>query len=208
MVKIFLFLTLLCSSANAENSISIDEQKITGSFRANNNLYTGLKVDTVTDFSTGMAGASFGMYSIVRGNGDQGNWGVHDIVGVHGTAVKNGKFWATGLHCDVYDTVSGGTSICLNMEFPQTQNGTNTIGLNMQPHVGAKNLIGIQIQNPESFKYSLMAPNISQVFGQTDDAHFGMRFDSASQSLKFYRNIGQKYELMVHEIKMDYGQVK
>lgn len=202
MVKIFLFLTLLCSAANAENSISIDEQKITGSFRADNNLYTGLKVDTVTDFSTGMAGANFSIYGIARGKGNQGNWGVHDIVGVHGTAVKNGNIWAAGGHFDVYDTVSGGTALGVNIELPQTQIGTNTIGLNMQPHTGARGLVGIQIQNPESFKTLIDAPNRDWIFGDVDGSTFGFRFNKISQSLEFFRNIGQRSELLVHEIKM------
>lgn len=208
-MKIILLLCLfLTFPAMAENSTSIDEHKTVGKFTANNVLRTGYKSDTSMDFSSGMAGANFSIYGIARGNGNQGNWGVHDIVGVHGTAVKNGIFWAAGMHCDVYDTASGGTSICLNIEFPQTQTGTNTIGINMQPHEGARDLTGIQIQNPESFKYSLYAPNSSIVFGQVDDALFGMRFNRGSQSIEFFRNIGQPHELRVHEIKMDFGQVK
>jgi hypothetical protein len=201
-------LMLLSFQVNAENSVSQDQYKITGNFSAANGLHTGIKSDTSMDFSSGSAGANFSMYGIARGNGNVGSWGVHDIVGVHGTAVKNGAFWAAGMHCDVYDTVPGGTSICLNIEFPQTQVGTDTIGINMQPHATARGLTGIQIQNPEAFKYGLMIPNSSWAFGQTDTAYFGMRYDPASQSLKFYRNIGQAHELMVHEIKMDFGQVK
>lgn len=206
---LFLILVLLlCGYAKAENSVSIDQEKITDNFQADNSLHTGLKIDTLMDFSTGYPGANFGLYSLVRSNGIIGSWGVHDVVGVHATAVKNSNGWAAGLHCDVYDMFPGGTSICLNIEFPQTQVGTDTVGVNMQPTVGAKGLVGLQIQNPESFKYSIKAPNMSQVFGQTDDAYFGMRYDPVSQSLKFYRNIGQKYELLVHEIKMDFNQVK
>ena len=190
----------------AENSGSIDEQKIVGKFTANNTLRTGYKSDTLMDFSTGMAGANFSIYGIARGNGNQGAWGVHDIVGVHGTAVKNGRFWAAGMHCDVYDTVSGGTSICLNVEFPQTQPGTTTIGINMQPHIGATGLTGLQIQNPESFKYAVYMPNMSWVFGEVDSVPFGMRFNQKRQSLEFFRAIGWKDETRVGEIKMDFGQ--
>lgn len=32
--------------------------------------------------------------------------------------------------------------------------------------------------------------------------------NSNSFDEKFYRNIGQKYELLVHEIKMDFSQVR
>lgn len=209
MKKIIALLFILWSwQCFAENSISIDEQKTVGKFTANNALRTGYKIDTSMDFSTGSAGANFGLYSIARGNGNQGSWGVHDIVGVHGTAVKNGKFWAAGMHCDVYDTVSGGTSICLNIEFPQTTLGTNTIGINMQPHSGARDLTGIQIQNPESFKYGLMIPNSSWVFGLVDDCPFGMRFNRDTQALEFFRSMGKPDETRVGVIKMDFDQAQ
>lgn len=208
MKFILLLCMLLTTSAFAQNSVSKDEEKIAANFKADNNLRTGLKIDTLMDFTTGMAGANFGLYSIARGRGNQGSWGVHDIVGVHGTAVKDGVMWAAGGHFDVYDTVPGGTALGVNIEFPQTQRGTNSIGLNMQPHSSARGLVGIQIQNPESFKAAVDMPNMNWIFGDTDGATFGMRYDEIAQSLRFYRNIGQKHELMVHEIKMDFGKVK
>ncbi len=195
-------------TAHAANTASKDEESITGSFIADNRLHTGIKVDTSMDFNSGMAGANFSIYGIARGRGNAGAWGVHDIVGVHGTAIKDGAFWAAGMHCDVYDTVSGGTSICLNVEFPLTQPETSTIGINLQPHPEARGLIGLQLQNPDSFKTGIDMPNMNWIFGDTDGSTFGMRYDKLTQSLKFYRNIGQRYELLVHEIKMDYGQVK
>jgi hypothetical protein len=208
-MRYILFLALgLAFTASAENSASQDQYKVTGQFNADNSLHTGIKSDTSMDFSTGMAGANFSMYGIARGNGNPGNWGVHDIVGVHGTAVKNGAFWAAGIHCDVYDTVPGGTSVCLNVEFPQTQRGTNTIGINMQPHTGARDLVGMQIQSPEAFKYSLYIPNSSIAFGQVDTVPFGMRFNTSRQSLEFFRAIGKPDETKVGEIKMDFGQAK
>lgn len=193
---------------NPVNSISVDLQKIEGDFEARNELRTGLKLITSMDFSTEMAGASFGVYGLAYGYGDAGTWGVHDIVGVHATAVKQGRFWAAALHADVYDTVGGGTAIGLNIEFPLTQPETNTIGVNIQPHVGAKDLIGLQVQLPECFKYSMVLPNMSQVFGQIDDCYFGMRFNVERQSLEFFRAIGRPEETKVGEIKMDFGQAR
>ncbi len=210
MIRLFLVLLFLSlvPLAYAENSVSVDEQKTVGKFTANNVLRTGYKSDTSMDFSTGMAGANFSIYGIARGNGNQGSWGVHDIVGVHGTAVKDGVLWAAGMHCDVYDSTPGGTSICLNMEFPQTQLDTNTIGLNLQPSATSRNIIGIQFQNPEAYKYSLYAPNMSLVFGEVDFVPFGMRFNPERQSLEFFRAIGWKDETKVGEIKMDFNQAK
>lgn len=205
-MRLLIALLLLSFQVSAENSASQDQYKVTGQFNADNSLHTGIKSDASIDFNTGWAGANFSMYGIARGNGNGGSWGVHDIVGVHGTAIKNGTFWAAGMHCDVYDTVPGGTSICLNIEFPQTQVGTNTIGINMQPHIWARDLVGMQIQFPESFKYGLMVPNMSHVFGQVDTALFGMRFNTSKQSLEFFRSIGQPDETKVGEIKMDSGQ--
>jgi len=214
MLRLLLVLAVILTSSLAahpgfaENSVSVDQQKIGGTFRANNNLYTGLKVDTSMDFSTGSAGANFGMYSIARGTGDGGPWGVHDIVGVHGTAIKNGQFWAAGMHCDVYDTVSGGTSICLNVEFPQTQTGTYTIGINMQPDVNARGLVGIQMQNFKSFKTAIDMRNANWIFGDTDMVPFGMRYNPDRQSLEFFRAIGWVDETKVGEVKMDFGQAR
>ena len=205
MKHLIIVLCLLCCfSVKAENSVSIDQQKTVGKFTADNALHTGYKIDTSMDFSTGMAGANFGLYSIARGTGNQGGWGVHDIVGVHGTAVKNGIMWSAGGHFDIYDTAPGGTAIGVNIELPQTQIGTNTIGINIQPHAGAKNLTAIQIQNPESFKYSLYAPNASIVFGQVDAVPFGMRFNKERQSLEFFRAIGLNDETLVHVIDMTF----
>ena len=208
MKYFFLFLLSLASHVYAENSRSGDEEKISANFVAGNNLSKGLKIDTTMDFSSGMAGANFGLYSLARGVGTQGTWGVHDIVGVHGTAVKNGQFWAAGGHFDVYDTAPGGTSIGVNIEFPQTQRSTNTIGLNIQPHIGAKGLTGIQLQFPEAFKYGLMMPNTSIVFGQVDHTFFGMKFNPTTQELEFFRNIGNLDETKVGEIKMDFNQAR
>ncbi|CAH1387009.1 hypothetical protein [Candidatus Nitrotoga sp. M5] len=188
------------------NTLSVDRQKVTGEFRADNNLHTGIKSDTSIDFNSGMAGANFSIYGIARGKNNAGWWGVHDIVGVHGTAIKNGIFWAAGMHCDVYDYVSGGTSICLNVEFPQTQIGTNTIGMNLQPHPESRGITGINFQHHKSFDTSMDAPNMNFIFGEVDFVPFGFRFNTERQSLVFYRAIGWPEETRVHEIKMDFGQ--
>jgi hypothetical protein len=193
---------------NPPNTVSIDQYKVTGDFPADNNLHTGIKAVMTTNFGTGVAGASFGMYGISIGNGDAGSWGVHDIVGVHGTAIKNGKHWAAGMHCDVYDSVPGGTAVGLNIEFPQTQVGTDTIGINIQPHPEARDLVGIQVQNPQAFKHALKIPNAGWAFGQVDTVMFGMRFNPTRQSLEFFRALGEPDEAKVGEIKMDFGQVR
>mgnify|MGYP003660201287 CR=1 FL=1 len=190
------------------NTVSIDEKKVEGSYPADNNLHTGFKAEMTTNFGSGMAGASFGMYGISIGNGDAGSWGVHDIVGVHGTAIKNGKHWAAGMHCDVYDSVPGGTAVGLNIEFPQTQVGTDTIGINIQPDEKARGLVGIQIQNPQAFKHGIKVPNSAWTFGQVDTVMFGMRFNPVRQSLELFRHIGEPGEAKVGEIKMDFGQVR
>lgn len=219
----FFFAAAGCSLANAQNAKgdfhktvtatkantgSYDEELIDVSFRADNKLRTGLKVNSSMDFGSDQAGANFAVYGIARGTGTPSTWGVHDIVGGHFTAIKENSIWAAALHADVYDNYAGGTSIGLNIEFPQTTFGTNTLGINLQPHPGARDLVAVQMQNYESFKTALDMPNTNWIFGDTDGSTFGMRYDKDTQSLKFYRNIGQKHELLVHEIKMDYSQVK
>ena len=171
-------------------------------------------VSNLMNFKSGAPGASFGVYSIARGIGNPtplGNAlrpGVRDIVGGHFTALKEQSFWAAAIHADVYDSYPGGTSIGLNVEFPQTQVGTHTIGINMQPHTGAQGLIGLQIQNPEAFKYALYAPNANWVFGLVDDCPFGMRFNQTTQALELFRSIGKPDETKVGVIKMDFGQAQ
>lgn len=175
------------------NTATYPEELIESSYVASNEPRSGLQVSNLMDFSSGSAGASFGVYSIARGVGRPGSWGVHDIVGVHGTALKENSFWAAAMHADVYDSYPGGTSIGLNVEFPQTQVGTNTIGVNMQPHEGAKGIVGIQIQNTstgDAYRYGLKAPNMNWVFGETDGVLFGMRFNPNTQALELYRYIG------------------
>ena len=98
-MRLLIALLLLSFQVSAENSASQDQYKVTGQFNADNSLHTGIKSDASIDFNTGWAGANFSMYGIARGNGNGGSWGVHDIVGVHGTAIKNGTFWAAGMHC-------------------------------------------------------------------------------------------------------------
>lgn len=195
--------------ASPENSISIDEQKIEADFTSNNNLFTGLKIDVSLELNEN-PGAAYGTYSIARTYGELPSKGIQLVVGVHATAVKQSRHaWVAALHADVYDTAPGGTSIGLNIEFPKTAYGTATYGINMQPmDPKAKDLIGMQIQCPEFFKYSMVVPNMSHVFGQVDTCLFGMRFNPQRQSLEFFRAIGQPDELKVGEIKMDFGQVR
>ena len=200
--------TVVSCSAQAQNVESQDEVKVSGNFKADNVLHSGLKVDTSLDLSSGWAGANFGIYSIARCHGMIGTWGVHDCVGVHGTAIKDGNAWIAGGHFDIYDTFSGGTAIGVNIEFPQTQPRTNTIGINIQPYPGARGLVGLQLQNFESFKTGVDMPNMNWIFGDVNGATFGFRFNSTKQALEFFRNIGQRDEARVGVIKMDAEQVQ
>lgn len=163
---------------------------------AGNELLPGILSETTMDFSaTTWAGASFALYGVARGTGKIGSWGVHDIVGVHGTAYKDFNGWAAGGHFDCYDTVPGGTCVGVNIELPKTQLGTDTVGLNIQPDKDARNLIGIQLQNPQTYKYGIIAANTNWVLGMVDGVPFGMRFNPKTQTLGFYRGIGQPDEL-------------
>ena len=69
-------------------------------------------------------------------------------------------------------------------------------------------MTGIQLQFPEAFKYGLMMPNTSIVFGQVDYTFFGMKFNPTTQALEFFRNIGNLDEIKVGEIKMDFSQAR
>lgn len=158
---------------------------------ASNELLPGILSETSMDFSASTwAGASFAVYGVARGTGRIGTWGVHDIVGIHGTAHKDFNGWAAGGHFDCYDTVPGGTCVGVNIELPKTQVGTDTVGLNIQPHESARGLIGIQLQNPKTYKYGIVAANTPWVVGLVDEVPFGFVFDPKTQRLKFCRNVG------------------
>jgi len=211
MRSLFLIAVLLCNLAIAENSVSSDYYSVKLDRVANNNLNTGYKIDTAMDMSNGVAGANFSIYALSRCKGAVGSWGVHDCVAVHGTAIKNGNSWVAGGHFDVYDEirgVSGGTAIGVNIEFPQSRQTTNTIGLNMQSATETNGITAIQIQNPPNkngthpFKTIIDGSNGNYIFGMTDETPFGFRFDPVSQKLNFYRAIGLPDETKVHVIDM------
>jgi hypothetical protein len=159
---------------------------------ASNELLPGILSETNMDFSASTwAGASYAIYGVARGTGPNiGSWGVHDIVGVHGTAYKDFNGWAAGGHFDCYDTAPGGTCVGVNIELPKTQAGTDTVGLNIQPHESARGLIGIQLQNPQTYKFGIVAANTPWVVGLVDYVPFGFVFDPKTQRLKFCRNVG------------------
>ncbi len=161
------------------------------------------------DFSNGAAGASFALYGVARGYGAMPRYFpgmIHDIVGVHGTAYKDFQGWAAGGHFDCYDSIPGGTCIGVSVEFPRSQVGTDTIGLNVQPSIDSRGVIGIQLQNPASYKYGIDAANTSIVIGRVDNTPFGMRFDPATQRLEFFRGIGNHDEIRVGYIDMSFGK--
>lgn len=83
------------------------------------------------DFN-GKGGLVVGSYGVAKGTGAIGTTGVNDVVGVHGTAIKDAPCWSAGVHADVYDTVAGGVGIGTNIEFPKTVTGNRYIGVNMQ----------------------------------------------------------------------------
>lgn len=197
------------TSANTGN---YPEELIESAYSADNKLHSGLQVSSLMDFQTGAPGASFGVYSLVRGVGPPGNTGVHDIVGVHATAIKEHSFWAAALHADVYDSFPGGTAIGLNVEFPQTQVGTDTIGVNIQPYESTRGVIGVQLQDNatgNAYLYGIKAPNMNWVFGMVDDVPFGMRFNPNTQALELFRYIGDPVnETRVGILPMDFSQAK
>lgn len=208
-------------SIRASGDASHSEMIVFGSRQADNILRSGILSEVRMDYSTGLAGANFAVYGVAIGEGYCGNWGVHDVVGVHGTAYKKGNQWAAGVHADVYDTGKGGTAIGVNVEFPQTVNENPTIGMNIQPHDKAKNITGIQFQNEgEGARYGVgidmwqtrtdkaairIGGSQNIIFGSVDGCPFGMRFNQHNQCLEFYRSIGKPDEVRVGFINMQFG---
>lgn len=210
MVKILAILALLfCNFAIAENSVSKDYYSLKVPYVADNNLRTGYKIETSMDMESGMAGANFSIYSIATCSGRVGSWGVHDCVGVHGTAVKRGNSWIAGGHFDTYDEPGfalGGTAIGVNIEFPQPRPTTNTIGLNMQSASGARGISAVQIQNLPNrdgsypFKTIIDGVNGNYIIGEVGNTPFGFRFDPVTQKVNLYKNIGWADEVKIGEL--------
>lgn len=157
-------------------------------------------------------GTAVGVFGIAEGRGGPF---AGEVVGVYGMAQKNGIHWATGLHgeCLLQDGEAdskglkdeGGLCIGTNIELIGNNRRSDFIGLNIQPRSGAHDVIGIQLQNPESYRYAISAPNVFWKFGQVDDVSFCMRFVPEHQALEFWRGCGKSDATRHGWINMNWG---
>jgi hypothetical protein len=171
---------------------------------ADNTPKSGSVSETLIDGSNGQAYASYAVNGVVRSVGDIGTWGVHDITGGNFRAILDNNGWAAAVHADCVIRAVGGTCVGLNIEFPQTTPGSLAVGINIQPEINARNLVGLQFQNPLTYKYGIIAQNMNYIFGQVDAVPFGFRFNSMTQKLEFFRDIGQPGEVRRGYINMNF----
>jgi hypothetical protein len=194
----------LTSSLEANTEASGSSFRLFRDDIANNTLQPGSLFETKVDGSTGQAYASFAVYGVARSVGQIGTWGVHDITGGNFRAYLDNDGWAAGVHADCLARGAGGTCIGVNIEFPQVNPGNQAIGINIQPDFNSRNLVGLQFQNPRSYKYAIIAQNTNYVFGQVDAVPFGFRFNPMTQKLEFFRDIGQPGETRRGAIDMNF----
>ncbi len=166
-------------------------------------LVTGITGESKINFNS-LGGAAFGVYGYAEGIGTGGG-GINDIVGVHGTAKKSGAFWAAGVHADCYDVTAGGFCIGVNVEFPQVTNQSTLIGVNIQPASNATNVVGIQLQNPQTYSYGIDAANTQIKFGDVNGTPFCMKFNPTLQILEFWRGCSIPGATRVGYINMNFG---
>lgn len=140
----------------------------------------------------GVGGTAVGLYGIAEGTGRPG--GLQDeVVGVYGRADKLGPYWAAALHgeCILEAVDGGGLCIGLNIELPRPNPRSGYIGVNIQPGTETRDVIGLQFQNPQTYRYSISAPNTFLHIGQVDNVAFCLKFAPERQALEFWRGCGR-----------------
>ena len=160
----------------------------------------------------GIGGTAVGVYGIAEGVGRAG--GIQDeVVGVYGRADKNGIFWASALHGECIIPTNqnpnavdvGGLCIGANIELQGKNTNTSYIGVNIQPGVLTSNVVGLQFQNPHTYKYSIDAANTFIKIGQVDNVPFCIKFNPNNQYLEFWRKCNEQGATRTGFINMNYN---
>lgn len=172
---------------------------------SNGFLASGLAGGSVLDFN-GLDGTAVGVYGHAVGSGTRGNATRQEVVGIYGRADLIGPRWATALHGEVIvGPQGGGTGIGTNIELHGANPTTTLIGINVQPSAEQRDVIGLQFQRPESYRYSIDLSNTFVKIGQVDSVPFCIKFNPSNQYMEFWRGCQSMNATRHGWINMNFG---
>lgn len=192
-------LGLACEIVETKNSLA--EETINTSLVSINDAQSGLKVTSGLNVWNNKNYGFVGVLSAPSVNGFSSAT-IQKMTGVQGTVFKNSASAnATGLRCSVYDFIPGGSSTCLSVDFPMSQAGTATTGIDMQPPSYAADLVGISFeQNPQAYKYTVDHAGAPVSMGTKNGVRYCLQFNDATADLEYIKNCGTNAEQIVGKV--------
>lgn len=128
-----------------------------------------------------------------------------DVIGVQGSVFKSSGADAVGLKCSIYDNLAGGTSTCLIIDFPYPQEGTQTAGVIMRGSTWATGLIGFEVENPQSYKYSFDFNGSKLAMGSKNGVVYCLQFNVDMEELNYIKNCGTANEEIAGQVSIKIG---
>ena len=125
-----------------------------------------------------------------------------DVIGVQGSVFKASGADAVGLKCSIYDNAAGGTSTCLIIDFPYPQEGTQTAGVIMRGSTWATGLIGFEVENPQSYKFSFDFNGSKLAMGRKAGITYCLKFNTETAELDYLKNCGEANEEVIGQVAM------
>lgn len=156
-------------------------------------IYEGNSVDYTL---IGILGYPFA--ATLEGTNHASNY--RSVIGVQGSVYKASKADAIGLKCSIYDNLPGGTSTCLTISFPYPQEGTHTAGVIMEGSTWATGLIGFEVENPQSYKYSFDFNNSKLAMGSKDNVVYCLQFNQVTAEMNYIKNCGTSSEKIIGQV--------
>lgn len=147
----------------------------------------------------GIGGTAVGLFGIAEGVGRPGPRS--EVVGVYGMALKSGVYWATGLHGECVlregetdpegkkDT--GGQCIGVNVELIGNNLVSGFIGFNLQPRGGAHDVVGMQFQFGDLYRWAIDLDGAALKLGQDDDGvSYCQKFNRKTKRIEYWAHCG------------------
>lgn len=175
-------------------------QKIDGKFTPSNRVQLGLNV-TPTMFEGNNIDYTLigvlGMPSVQTWQTNPHISNYRTVIGVQGSVYKATPADAVGLKCSIFDTAPGGTSTCLTISFPYPQEGTPTAGILLEGSTWASGLLGIEVDNPQSYKHSINLNGSRMAMGSKSGVVYCLRFNDITAELEYIKDCGSSAEIVV-----------
>jgi hypothetical protein len=170
-----------------------------GRFRPNNQIQTGLKINTR------MLGFSDVDYELISVYGVavavRDSTARHQTAtGISGVSFKDSATANTaGVECDAFNFFLGGSSSCMRIKFTQTLPGD--VGISFEPPSYAENLVGISFEkNPQAYKYAANFAGSPVAMGSKAGSTYCIQFNETSAELEYIKNCGTSAEQVIGTI--------